>query len=173
MDDRYTLPAHRPQEAVDNDDASAYYITHHNFFPFSTGGARLTRWVAQETIRPTMRAAEDPCRRNAFAAARSASKIRRVSAALSCASCRNCLLPAARPAGALPIRSSLPGPKRRAQTDQVSCRSTDQKLKPFRLTGAGDCHVATSLLFFSSATTVQPELPVAGASALNLRLTWG
>ena len=29
---------YNPQEAVDNDDSSAYYETHHNFFPFSTGG---------------------------------------------------------------------------------------------------------------------------------------
>jgi len=28
------------QEAVDNDDGSAYYDTHHNFFPFSSGGQK-------------------------------------------------------------------------------------------------------------------------------------
>ena len=31
---------YNPQEAVDNDDSSAYYDTHHNFFPFSTGGLK-------------------------------------------------------------------------------------------------------------------------------------
>jgi len=31
---------YNPQEAVDNDDSSAYYETHHNFFPFSTGGLK-------------------------------------------------------------------------------------------------------------------------------------
>ena len=28
------------QEAVDNDDDSCYYKTHHNFFPFSSGGIK-------------------------------------------------------------------------------------------------------------------------------------
>jgi len=29
-----------PQEATDNDDGSAFYNTHHNFFPFSVGGLK-------------------------------------------------------------------------------------------------------------------------------------
>ena len=29
-----------PQEATDNDDGSCYYNTHHNFFPFSSGGLK-------------------------------------------------------------------------------------------------------------------------------------
>ena len=35
-------PAHHigSQEATDNDDGSAYYDTHHNFFPFSEGGLK-------------------------------------------------------------------------------------------------------------------------------------
>ena len=32
---------YNPQEATDNDDNSAYYETHHNFFPFSTGGLKV------------------------------------------------------------------------------------------------------------------------------------
>jgi hypothetical protein len=31
---------YNPQEAVDNDDGSAYYLTHHNFFPLSNGGLK-------------------------------------------------------------------------------------------------------------------------------------
>jgi len=31
---------YNPQEAVDNDDGSNYYNTHHNFFPLSTGGLK-------------------------------------------------------------------------------------------------------------------------------------
>lgn len=31
---------YNPQEAVDNDDGSCFYETHHNFFPFSTGGLK-------------------------------------------------------------------------------------------------------------------------------------
>ena len=31
---------HNSQEAVDNDDNSAYYDTHHNFFPFSAHGLK-------------------------------------------------------------------------------------------------------------------------------------
>eukprot|EP00656_Telonema_subtile_P055484 TRINITY_DN8602_c0_g1_i3.p1 TRINITY_DN8602_c0_g1~~TRINITY_DN8602_c0_g1_i3.p1 ORF type:complete len:296 (-),score=85.39 TRINITY_DN8602_c0_g1_i3:241-1128(-) len=31
---------YNPQEAVDNDDGSCYYTTHHNFFPFSSGGLK-------------------------------------------------------------------------------------------------------------------------------------
>jgi len=44
-----------PQEAIDNDDGSCYYESHHNFLPFSTGGlkndfgVRLTHPLAPPT----------------------------------------------------------------------------------------------------------------------------
>lgn len=36
----FMINDYNPQEAIDNDDGSAYYETHHNFFPFSDGGLK-------------------------------------------------------------------------------------------------------------------------------------
>ena len=38
----FMMNQENPQEAIDNDDGSAYYDTHHNFFPFSSGVLLMT-----------------------------------------------------------------------------------------------------------------------------------